>query len=61
MNPFKKIWEKTFAHGQETVAKDIETGLFQEQTALNGRAAQAASDAIDLAGQLESEGDPYKK
>jgi hypothetical protein len=52
---------RVFSQGQETVAKEVATQLFEEQAALTQRAAQIAAGMIDQAEQLGADGDPFKK
>jgi|GEM_PF-7082053 len=57
----KDIYRKVFVKGQEAIADEQATERFEDEQALNQRMLKAATDTIDLADKLATDGNPHKQ
>jgi hypothetical protein len=57
----KKLAEQLLRQAQEAVAQDVAAQLYEDQAKLIGRAAQVASETIDMADKLAADGNPHKQ
>lgn len=55
------MWQRTFLRGQESIAREIDTKLYEEEQDQARRVMTATKETLEFADQLGSDGDPYKE